>query len=183
MGINLSKITAFLDGMGTDHHGRTLDDILKLEDSWWDECHDFIQWLFPLPRASRFFVGDNCPILIEDDLKYYYGHGNLIFENLFRSTERYLKFLGLEINLKSSPGKYYIYTGPNFVEQEKYWLKANDHNHLRINRILQCLVLFGLDNLAKAIFRCLVMIKCEFSDCITDVTMVYWRNAISGYSY
>jgi len=159
----------------------------------WDNCHDFIQWLFPLPVASKFFAGDDCPVLTGKDAEEVWNN-HAVLGNLASSSRRFLSFMGLDLhhpyttNSHLREADYSVrvrvgYSSHNFSEQSKYWLKANDHNHLRINRMLQCLVLFGLDNLAKAIFRCLIMIKCEFDDCITDETMVYWRNALTGYSY
>jgi len=177
----MSKIQSFLCNSGPDHKGRTLDQILTLDDASWDKCHDFIQWLFPLPVASKFFAGDDCPVLTLGDLSLGMGH-SVVRENLKKSVDRYLKFLGLSGECWTDEVPH-VYLSNKFSEQADYWLKANDHNHLRINRMLQCLVLFGLEDLAKIIFRALVMIKCEFDDCITGQTMIYWRNALTGYSY
>ena len=177
----MSRVIQFLQGNGPDHKGRVLDDILKLDDQWWDECHDFIQWLFPLPKASNFFVGEDCPVISFNDMVEM-RTSIVIRGNLENSTEKFLKFLGFKLWIDKD-GDYDITIAENFSEQANYWLRANDHNHLRINRMLQCLILAKMENLAKEIFCCLVMIKCEFADCITDATMVYWRNALTGYSY
>lgn len=197
----MSKIQAFFKGDGTDHQGRTLNEVLELDDQWWDDCHDFIQWVFPLPMPSQFFKGDDCPLLSMEDISILSRETD-IQSILSRSATRYCSFLGIElidfrflhsyddpfedIRVNDSGitcGSWRVAVADNFSEQAKYWLKANDHNHLRINRMLQCLVLFGEEELAKAIFKFLAMIKCEFPYCITDTTMVYWRNALTGYSY
>lgn len=179
----MSDIQAFLLGQGSDHLGRSWQEILSLDDQWWDECHDFIQWLFPLPVESKHAA--DSPVLTEQDLTDLWENF-LVQVNLVKFTERFCEFLGMKIFVPfgaNSKKRYRVSLSKNFSEQAQYWLRANDHNHLRINRMLQCLVLFGLENLAKEIFRCLVMIKCEFTDCITEKTMVYWRNALTGYSY
>lgn len=189
----MSDIQAFLLGQGPDNRGRYWQEIISYSDGMWDECHDFIQWLFPLPVVSKHAAFS--PVLTEQDLTDLWDN-TIVQSNLINFANKFCNFLGISIfmpfhtGLDFLPGgkgftetRYRVSLSKKFSEQSKYWLRANDHNHLRINRMLQCLVLFGLENLAKEIFRCLVMIKCEFDDCITDETMVYWRNALTGYSY
>ena len=189
----MSDIQAFLLGQGPDNKGRFYSSILTFDDQMWDECHDFIQWLFPLPVESKH--ARFSPVLTHQDIEDLWNN-SVVQINLINFANRFCSFLGINIFMPSGAGLDFLTGGKcfteirfrvslsnNFSDQAKYWLRANDHNHLRINRMLQCLVLFGLENLAKAIFRCLVMIKCEFDDCITDETMVYWRNALTGYSY
>lgn len=192
----MSEIQGFLLGQEPDYRGRSWQEIISLDDKWWDECHDFIQWLFPLPVESKHAA--YSPVLTEQDLTDLWENKTVQY-NLLTFSKRFCKFLGIDIldiycnhvrmgfnSINESDiasVRFRVSQSHSFSSQAKYWLKANDHNHLRINRMLQCLVLFGLENLAKEIFRCLVMIKCEFPDCITDETMVYWRNALTGYSY
>ena len=45
-------IVMFLEGEGTDAHGRTVFEIVAMDDIALDRTHDFIQWLFPLPEPS-----------------------------------------------------------------------------------------------------------------------------------
>jgi hypothetical protein len=43
----------FLDlclGEGTDHRGRTVNQIVQKPDLWLERAHDYIQWRFPLYR-------------------------------------------------------------------------------------------------------------------------------------
>jgi len=182
----MSQVTEFLLNRGPDHKGRKLDEIWDYDSEMFDHCHDFIQWMFPIPKPSKFFVGDNCPILtLEDVLQINDWDSRRIKDNLETNAAKFLSFLGLQLRMVRFQGNvdYTVKLSHSFSDQVKYWLKPNDHNHLRINRMIQCLVLCGLEDLAKAIFQCLVMVKCEFEDCITDTTMVYWRNALTGYSY
>jgi hypothetical protein len=177
----MSDITAFLVGTGSDHKDRTLKEILELDDQWWDDCHDFIQWLFPLPVESKHAAFS--PVLTHLDVEFG-GKDHLIQQNMLKAVDRYCKFLGIEYRQRShSADRIRFIRGKNFHDQTKYWLKARDHNHLRINRMIQSLVLFELEDVAREFFKCLSLIKCDFPDCITDETMVYWRNALTGYSY
>ena len=47
-------LASFLAGTGKDRKGRTLEDILKQDDKWWERTHDFIQWVFPNADRSRY---------------------------------------------------------------------------------------------------------------------------------
>ena len=49
----MNQLLAFYHGTGTDHRGRTLAEILRQDDLWFEITHDFIQWLFPLNELSR----------------------------------------------------------------------------------------------------------------------------------
>ena len=46
-----SRILSFHAG-GVDACGRTLTWIVRRDDGWLENKHDFIQWLFPLPEPD-----------------------------------------------------------------------------------------------------------------------------------
>jgi hypothetical protein len=48
-----SPVVAFLEGEGTDAGGRTVFEVLAMNDVALEHTHDFIQWLFPLPESSE----------------------------------------------------------------------------------------------------------------------------------
>lgn len=50
----VSPIIAFYLGEATDHMNRTMDDIWALSPFWLEHTHDYLQWLFPIPEASRY---------------------------------------------------------------------------------------------------------------------------------
>ena len=45
-------VTAFLEGEGVDARGRSIFDVLGMDNVALERTHDFIQWLFPLPEPS-----------------------------------------------------------------------------------------------------------------------------------
>jgi len=177
----MSAITNFLMGEGNDNQGRNLNTVLGFDDSKWDECHDFIQWLFPLPVESKF--AEFSPVLTHLDVETC-NEQVMIQVGMLFAVKRFMQFLGFETAVKRHKEDRIRFNRSNkFDQQAKYWLKARDHNHLRISRMLQSLVLFEQENVALEIFKALSLVKCDFPDCITDETMVYWRNALTGYSY
>ncbi|TMJ38226.1 MAG: hypothetical protein E6G87_06875, partial [Alphaproteobacteria bacterium] len=56
----------FLTGEGHDHRGRFLADVLAFDNAILERSHDYIQWLFPLPEASRFSAG--APVLSHEEI-------------------------------------------------------------------------------------------------------------------
>ena len=45
-------VVMFLEGEGTDARGRSVFDVISMNDVAIERTHDFIQWLFPLPEPS-----------------------------------------------------------------------------------------------------------------------------------
>lgn len=89
-------------------------EILEKDDEFWENTHDFIQWVFPLDEKSR--SNHNAPRLSGGDIRMI-KLSPLAEENLGRAVTRYKQFL--TNNLK--------------------WRTGYDHNHLRISRVIKCL--------------------------------------------
>ncbi len=106
----------FLTGEGHDHRGRSLEEVLAFDDSELERSHDYIQWLFPLPEASRFSF--HAPVLTAEDAARIHASA-VARANLLRARDRMLAF----------------------YRTNDHWLAAFDHNHLRITRIIRCLAL------------------------------------------
>lgn len=105
-------LTGFLDGSAPDSRGRYITEIYSLSDQEIENIHDFIQWVFPLPEASRAVF--NAPVLSEHDVRDIRDN-EMAQENLSRSSDWYLGFL----------------------KRNKHWMTKYDHNHLRITRAIK----------------------------------------------
>jgi len=77
------NLALFLSGKGKDRKGRTLDDILRKDDIWWDRTHDFIQWVFPNKERSRYNL--LAPVYSASDA--------LEYPDMEKSFERFCRFL------------------------------------------------------------------------------------------
>ena len=55
---------------------------------------------------------------------------------------------------------------------------AHNHNHLRITRILLCLVALGLPERARAFLQALGVIAREYRGAVTAETLDFWRTAV-----
>ncbi|MFC5345122.1 opioid growth factor receptor-related protein [Brevundimonas staleyi] len=110
----MSAIVDFLKGAGTDGAGRTVFEVVAMNDEAIEQNHDFIQWLFPLATPSG--ANRRAPVLSAEDVKEVHASG-LAQIALAAATDRMAVF--------------YLRNG--------HWLTAYDHNHLRITRIIKSL--------------------------------------------
>jgi hypothetical protein len=163
----MSPLIDFYRGTGTDARGRTLAQIWGFRDNEMEYHHDFIQWLFPLREPSQF--NPDAPVLTEDDIQTFRGDLSLR-DNLLRSFDRFLAFLGL-----AREGER-IDPGPDF--ERKSWLFTSpNHNWLRITHVLHCLRLLGLEDQGQAFLDCLLRLVESGQARITGDTLAYWQNA------
>ena len=146
---------AFLSGEGRDHRGRTLEDLLAEDDSTLESLHDYVQWLFPLPEASRFNA--LAPVLSPQDITH------------LRHSER------TKVNLRRAAARMLA-----FYEANDHWLTSFDHNHLRITRIIRCLALI-LGRAEAEAFRNRIEVRVMAArEPVNARSRRYWREAIGA---
>lgn len=123
----MTLLINFYQNTLSDSEGRMLSDIHNFTNEELEECHDHIQWLFPLSEPSRF--NPNAPLMTKFDW-YWFGADPVIRGNLEKSFRVVFKFMR---------------------ETSSGW-SGFDHNHLRISRMIQCLVGCGRQDLAQELF-------------------------------
>jgi hypothetical protein len=69
-----------------------------------------------------------------------------------------------------------------FADRAEHWLRPNNHNHLRLTRIIQSLATLGLAEDARALQRCLVddIAGGPAADRVSAATVRFWRTAVHG---
>jgi hypothetical protein len=154
---------------GTDDDGRTLNEILAWPDAKLEAIHDFIQWLFPLPERSG--ANPDAPILDAPTIAAFHQSPELQ-ERLRQSFLRMLRFYGLEFHA----GK--VHPEANFAACSSNWLTPNNHNHLRLTRMLRSLHLLRLDPEAQALFLALSQIYKSQPGRITPRSYQFWKDAV-----
>lgn len=170
---------AFYQGAGKDIKGRTLKEIWAFDDAEKESAHDYIQWLFPSSKASQF--NPDSPVLAgakgpdgKQSLLDVLRKDPKVVSNLKQSFEVMLKFYGLHYDQTSKT----VIKNSNFNTRTKVWLTPGNHNFLRLSRILDCLVKFGLNDEAKAFLNQLKDIKDSDSNSpITESNFKYWSQA------
>src|SRR5437867_7829886 len=142
----------FLTGEGHDHRGRFLADVLAFDDASLERSHDYIQWLFPLPEASRFSAG--APVLSHEEIALIRASG-VARANLLAARDRMLAF----------------------YRENDHWLVPFDHNHLRITRIIRCLALCVGEKEARSFHQAILALVEAAGNPVNDETLRYWRDA------
>jgi hypothetical protein len=153
-----------------DSEGRMLEKIWQWDRERLEECHDFIQWMFPLDEPSS--VNPDAPLLTKADRAAFDGNPALRAA-MRRSLVVFLDFLGLEL---CGDGR--VEKAAHFDERIALW-KYTNHNWLRITRMLKSLRLVGLEAEAQQAWRCLRQLHDE-DGYVSAHSFHYWQTAIDG---
>lgn len=145
-------IVAFLEGEGVDGRGRTIFEVLGMDDAGLELTHDFIQWLFPLPEPSS--AVPDAPVLTAAEV-----------EAIRNSTMAQCALAAATDRMEA------------FYRATHAWLQAHDHNHLRITRIIRSLRLLRGDAEADA-FRDAILSFVEATRApVSARSRGYWATA------
>jgi hypothetical protein len=166
-------LVKFYRGEAPDYQRRMLRGIWGWNDDLLENAHDYIQVLFPLPERSAFNA--LAPLLDEATIARF-RTDETIRANLLQSFGLMLRFYGFRLDKKTGE----VVEAANFRERAPEWLFPEDHNHLRITRILKCLTLCGLQSQAAAFLRRLLALPDQ--DRITAASRQYWRDAVGAVS-
>jgi len=137
---------------GVDFKGRTLQNIWSYSDNEIEDKHDFIQMIFPLNQPSNsVFHG----IYLED---------SKVIENLRKNPI-------VQSNVIKSANWFL-----SFLERTNHWKVPNNHNHLRITRIIQSLRLLVSDKEADVFYNSIMAMLSENNQ-INATSLQYWKKA------
>jgi hypothetical protein len=168
----MNDIADFYRGTGTDHRGRTIDQVWAFDHRDLEGLHDFIQWLFPTDRPSGY--NPWAPVLTAESIAALRGLPDLR-HRVERSLDLMLDFYGLRRKRDGStvaiePSSTLEHRGPG-------WWGPGNHNHLRLTRIIASLGLLGLVDEAVALEGALQGIRTEHRTGISAETARYWAAA------
>ncbi|MDG6449443.1 opioid growth factor receptor-related protein [Glaesserella parasuis] len=166
----MSQILDFLEQKGTDHKGRTIQDIWAFDIFNLEHNHDFIQWIFPLdtPTSSNRFA----PILSELDLEQI-KKSQIAQYSLQKSLEVMLSFWGLKLENKRVIMAEQL--NPNKINH--FWIRSKNHNQLRITRVIKSLAILGQLELARQLQQGILEIAKNYA--INPETIEFWRSALT----
>jgi Opioid growth factor receptor (OGFr) conserved region len=155
-----------------DHHGRSLDQILKWNDDMLELRHDYIQFLFPLPEGSIF--NSDAPPITKPVFDAFRSRAELR-SNLERAFDRILAFYGFKGEGWGS--NFQITRAANWRTAFGNWVLRVDHNHLRITRIIRSLRVLGLENDAQAFYKALLKVNRDWPHRIGARSLAFWERA------
>jgi hypothetical protein len=165
-----SAIVQFYAGQGTDNAGRKIKDIWSFNNDELEDIHDYIQWLFPSPKPSRFQAA--APLLTDADIQAF-RKDNVLQNNFRHSYLQILSFYGF----CEKAG--IVDKAPDFEERADNWLTPYNHNFMRITRILESLSLLGLEQDARNFFTALKNVAQEpGAAAIIGNSYHYWQQQI-----
>lgn len=170
------RVVSFYSG-GVDHRNRTLETILSWPDDDLETVHDYIQWLFPTVQPSG--VNPFAPLVGEETVAAFAAAPDLR-ARLRRAFERMLSFYGLRLTQDRAARARVEIDQVTFPGRSRNWLRAGNHNHLRLTRMMDSLWTLGLTDEARALQRCLVADVYEGPgrNRISRDTYEYWLAAI-----
>ena len=162
-------VDSFLSGEGPGPQGLTLRELLSKDDEFFEACHDFIQWLFPLNSRSAFHP--DAPVLSPAELAALSGRARIGSEAAF---ERILKFYGLVYVAGQ------VRIGPNWDERMSNWVPEPTHNSLRLTRILRSLAMQRNCEEAQALLSFLVGLFADYQvSAERKQEVLFWRQAVA----
>lgn len=144
----------FLKGTGPDSRGRYHSDILKFSDEELESSHDYIQWLFPLCEPSE--AVPESPFL----------ESVVVIERLRQDEDVQESLVTALIRMHQ------------FYEDNDFWLRAGDHNHLRITRILKSIALLNTKENARDFYD-FILRRVDSAKPVTDESLQYWKQSLS----
>jgi hypothetical protein len=166
----IMNLVRFYRGEEKDHRGRRLSDYWSFGHDSLEAEHDFIQLMFPLTEPSAF--QPRAVTLDAAGVAAFRGD-EAIQGNLLRSLEVMLDFYGFALDRAGKT----VVPGPHFAERAPQWLFPDDHNHLRITRILKCLTLCGLGEYARGFYQALRQVAVPGNK-VTTTTLQFWAGAV-----
>jgi hypothetical protein len=163
-------IVAFYHG-ARDGSGRTLTEILSWSDDRLEAVHDYIQRVFPTRQPSG--VNPDAP-LVTDATAAAFAADPVLRDRLRGALDRLLTFYGL----RRTEGRIEI-DRARFARRSRLWLRPDNHNHLRLTRIMQSLSALGLRAEAAALQRCLLEeVEPARTGAVSVRTVGFWRDAV-----
>lgn len=169
-----SDILKFYTGDIATRQGIKIIHVLGADDKFLEECHDFIQWLFPLTEPSKF--NPDAPLLTEEDIQAFKNKVELR-ETFMQALVRFMRFLGFSIH-PNGGHKLLIVQRKDTLD----WVTPANHNYLRLTRVLACCTLLGFEDYAKAIYTLLLALKETHAQAIGEVTYEFWRLAVESFT-
>lgn len=169
----MNDVAAFYRGEAVHPDGHTLDDVLGWDDRRLAVTHNYIQWLFPLKKASA--QVPNSPILSAGEVDLF-RRDPVLQRGLLRSFERMLRFYGYRLAM-GSDGRAQVDRGSDFDARSAEWLTPGNHNYRRISRMLESMRLLGLGEMSRLFLQALTDLYRGESRRIGWTTYSYWTEA------
>jgi hypothetical protein len=163
-------IRNYLGYGGMDHRQRTLRQALAWDDEMLESTHDYVQWWFPLEQPSAFNA--NAPVASRAEFEEL-QNDERVRAGVELAMHRVLRFYGLRLVASGV-----IVKSDEWDRRSQNWALKQNHNDLRITRILKSLCLLGFRGHAEALLAVLEEVAKEERDSSDQVPLRFWREAL-----
>jgi hypothetical protein len=153
-GTDSEVILYFLD-QAVDGGGRTLTQVMQKDNSWFERAHDYIQWMLPTRRRSKY--EPSAPVLTDRDIQVFQVRRDLREAYSF-GVDRVKRFLELD-------------------QMCPVWVRRKDHNHKRISRLIESLMDLGFEERARRVLEQVLRIERANPDIIDPEAVEHWKQA------
>lgn len=157
-------------------NGYLFDDILQWNDEQLEQVHDYIQYLFPLKEKSQY--NKNAPLLTDIDINQF-KNNPLLRKNVRKALHKMLSFYGIKKIVNTTKFNY------QWNGKKIQWLSLNNHNYLRLTRIMKFLIIIKMEYESIQLFIALCNIyHSDYNSKqlkISQNTMKYWKDIFSYY--
>ncbi len=150
-----SDIILFFLDQATDGGGRTLTQLMQKDNSWFERAHDYIQWMLPTRRRSKYEPG--APVLSDRDIQVFQVRRDLREAYSF-GVDRVKRFLELD-------------------QMRPAWVRRKDHNHKRITRLIESLMDLGFEERARRVLEQVMRVEKANPEVIDPEAVEHWRKA------
>jgi len=174
--MNSHIILFYLNQITTNKkNGYLFNEILQWNDEQLEQVHDYIQYLFPLKEKSQY--NKNAPLLTDIDINQF-KNNPLLRKHVRKALRKMLSFYGIKKIINTT--FYYQWNG-----QKKQWLSLNNHNYLRLTRIMKFLIMIKMEYESIQLFIALCNIyHSDYNSKqlkISQNTMKYWKDIFISY--
>jgi hypothetical protein len=170
--MSASILVLFHRGRGTDHAGRRISAIHQFDFQELEWTHDYIQWLFPLVTRSHF--NKMAPLLNEADRAEFH-RDPVIRRNFLISLELMWEFYGFQPAENDG-----LKRTERWEECRDNWLTRDNHNLLRITRILRSSMLCGFVPEARSFLDAVMKAASERSG-VCGRSPEFWKTAVATF--
>jgi hypothetical protein len=161
----------FLAGLGYDHTGRSLGEILAWPDDRLETTDDYVQWLFPLPEPSPLNPHAPAPTLDEFAML---ARDDAVRAGVGLAARRMLRFLGFDYD-GFRPVK-----ADNWPQRSANWVAWPTVRDRYISRMLRSASLLGLHDEATRVLGVLEEVLPHYRGDASSGALNYWRAAVCG---
>ncbi|KAI1761595.1 opioid growth factor receptor conserved region-domain-containing protein [Hypoxylon sp. FL1150] len=157
---------------------RSLDYILSQSDDWLEENHDYIQWLFPLKKGSKY---SNTAPRISEDTQAYMAYHRRFTEQIRLALSRMMWFYGFRVAYNPAKGEGFeilnVPSNNGLANPYGRWLKEDDHNHMRIARMIRSLARFRMAEEANSVLRAFLDVNRQWGGQVSKKVIPFWEDA------